>query len=152
MSTCPPAALTASVCISGKISPAPKPCSTRKPIRLAPFHAAAHSTEASTNSTSAAIQTRLPPQRRSAHPVTGIATATASRNPVVTHWIVPVVVCSFTTNVWIASVTIVESRIAAIPPTSSAISAFFTCGDSFASVVSVIVSLSNKSGIHLLGE
>ncbi|MNJ05196.1 hypothetical protein D3C73_1663630 [compost metagenome] len=39
---------------------------------------------------------------------------------------------------WIASVTIVESRIAAIPPTMSAISAFLSCGVSFASVRSLM--------------
>jgi hypothetical protein len=75
----PPAALTARVCISGKIRPAAKPCRTRKPIRLASLQASAHRADPATKSTSAAIQTRLPPHRLSAHPVTGIATAIASR-------------------------------------------------------------------------
>jgi hypothetical protein len=138
--TRPPAARTASVCISGKISPAPKPCSTRKPIRAPSLHAAAHSAEASTNTSSAAIHTRRPPQRRSAQPVTGIVTAMATRKPVVTHWIRPVAEGSSTSSVWTASVTIVESRIAAIPPTISASSALLTCGDTVSSLVRVIVS------------
>nr|WP_319019162.1 TetR-like C-terminal domain-containing protein [Microbispora sitophila] len=79
--------------------------------------------------------------------MTGIATAIASRKPVVTHWIVPAVECSFTASVWIASITIVESRIAAIPPTTSAISAFFTCGDSFASVV-LLAALEHYRNSH----
>ncbi|WP_404804820.1 TetR-like C-terminal domain-containing protein [Microbispora sitophila] len=48
---------------------------------------------------------------------------------------------------WIASITIVESRIAAIPPTTSAISAFFTCGDSFASVV-LLAALEHYRNSH----
>jgi hypothetical protein len=75
----PPAAFTPRVWIRGKISPAAKPCSTRKPIRLVSLQGAAHRTEPSTKSTSAAIQTRLPPHRLCAHPVIGIATAIASR-------------------------------------------------------------------------
>jgi len=51
----------------------------------------------------------------------------------VTHWIVPSLECSLSTSVWIARVTIVESRIAAIPPTMSASNTIRTCGDSFAS-------------------
>ena len=50
-----------------------------------------------------------------------------------THWIVPSVECSVTTSVCSARVTIVESRIAAIPPTISASSAFRTCGVSLSS-------------------
>ena len=65
--------------MSGKIRPAAKPCTTRNPIRLASFQATAHRTDPTTKSTSAAIQTRLPPHLASAHPVTGIATAIASR-------------------------------------------------------------------------
>ena len=75
----PPAALTPRVCISGKISPAAKPCRTRKPIRLTSLHDTAHRTDPTTKSSSAAIQARWPPHRLSAHPVTGIATAIASR-------------------------------------------------------------------------
>jgi hypothetical protein len=75
----PPAARTASVCISGKIRPAPKPWNTRKPIRLASFQLAAHSTDPTTKIDSAIIQARLPPSRASAQPVTGMATASASR-------------------------------------------------------------------------
>ncbi len=124
----PPEARTARVCISGKISPPPKPCRTRKPIRLEAFHASAHSTDPATNTSSAAIQVRLPPHRLSAQPVIGIATAIASRYPVVTHWIVPSVECSVTVSVCSARVTIVESRIAAIPPTISAKVAFRAWG------------------------
>ena len=40
--------------------------------------------------------------------------------------------CSSTTSVWIASVTMVESRIPAIPPTISASNAFRTCGSKLA--------------------
>jgi len=40
--------------------------------------------------------------------------------------------CSLTTSVWSARVTIVESRIAAIPPTISVSTAFRTSGASFA--------------------
>lgn len=75
----PPAALTPRVCISGKISPAAKPCKTRKPIRLVSLHASPDSTDPTAKSTSAAIQTCLPPHRLSAHPVVGTATAIASR-------------------------------------------------------------------------
>jgi len=46
----------------------PKPCTTRKPIRLASLQARPQRTDPATNSTSAAIQTRLPPHRLSAHP------------------------------------------------------------------------------------
>jgi hypothetical protein len=52
---------------------------------------------------------------------------------VVTHWIVPSLEWSLTTSVCSARVTIVESRIAAIPPTISATSAMRTSGDSFVS-------------------
>ena len=61
------------------VGPAAKPCRTRKPIRLVSLQDRAHRTEPSTKSSSAAIQTRLPPHRLSAHPVIGIATAIASR-------------------------------------------------------------------------
>ena len=49
-----------------------------------------------------------------------------------THWTAPSVECSLTTSVCSAMVTIVESRIAAIPPTISASKAFRTSGVSFA--------------------
>lgn len=52
----------------------------------------------------------------------------------VTHWIVPSVEYNLTTSVWIARVTIAESRMAAIPPTIRAINAFRTGADSFVSV------------------
>jgi hypothetical protein len=73
----------------------------------------------------------------------------------VTHWIVPSLECSLTTSVCSARVTIVESRIAAIPPTISASRAFRTCGGSFVSAsacstVPVTGSSLRKSGIHLL--
>ena len=58
-----------------------------------------------------------------------------------THWIAPSVECRLTTSVCSAMVTIVESRIAAIPPTISASRAFRTCGVSVAasSVRSTVV-------------
>ena len=49
-----------------------------------------------------------------------------------THWTAPSVECRLTTSVCSAMVTIVESRIAAIPPTTSASKAFLTAGVSFA--------------------
>jgi hypothetical protein len=88
--------------------------------------------------------------------VTGIATAKASRYPVVTHWMFPSLECSLTASVCSARVTIVESRIAATPPTISASNAPRTCGGSFVSVgarstvVPVIGSSQIKSEIHLL--
>jgi hypothetical protein len=67
----------------------------------------------------------------------------------VTHWIVPSVECSLTTSVWSARVTIVESRIAAIPPTISASTAFRTSGVSPAalSARSTVVLITAVSGL-----
>jgi hypothetical protein len=78
----PPAARAvriARVCISGKIRPAPAPCTTRKAIRLSAFQAAANSAEPVTNRVSAAIQSRLPPNRACPQPTSGITTPRASR-------------------------------------------------------------------------
>jgi hypothetical protein len=47
---------------------------------------------------------------------------------VLTHWIVPTVECSLMTSVCSAIVTIVVSRIAAIPPMTSASTTLRTCG------------------------
>ena len=75
----PPAALTARVCISGKIRPAAKPCTTRKPIRLASFQATAHRTDPTDEEQQRRHPDPLAAPPASAHPVTGIATAIASR-------------------------------------------------------------------------
>ena len=58
-----------------------------------------------------------------------------------THWIAPYVECRLAASVCSAIVTIVESRIAAIPPTISASKTFRTCGVSVAapSVRSTVV-------------
>jgi hypothetical protein len=66
----------------------------------------------------------------------------------VTHWIVPSAECRLTTSVCSAMVTIVESRIAAIPPTISASKAFRTAGVSFAVSAArstVVVSATSSS-------
>ncbi len=73
------AARMARVISSGKIMPAPAPCSTRKAIRLSAFQATEHSAEPATKMVSAAIQSRLPPNRAWAQPTTGITTPRASR-------------------------------------------------------------------------
>ena len=119
---------TVATAASRKIRPAPKPWSTRNPIRLASFQDTEHRTDPTTKITSAAIHARLPPQRASAQPVTGIATVSASRYAVLTHCIVPTVECNLSTSVCSAIVTIVVSRIAAIPPMISASAARRTSG------------------------
>ena len=69
----------ARVIISGKIAPAPAPCTTRKATRLSAFQASEHSAEPVTKMVSAASQSRLPPNRAWAQPTTGITTPRASR-------------------------------------------------------------------------
>ena len=75
----PPAACITRVAISGNIRPPPTPCTTRKAIRLAAFQARLEAIEPARNTSSANIQTRLPPNRPCAHPASGIVTPRASR-------------------------------------------------------------------------
>ena len=67
-----------------------------------------------------------------------------------THPIAPSVECRLTTSVCSAIVTIVESRIAAIPPTISASNAFRTAGASFAASAarSTVVSATSSSSVR----
>jgi hypothetical protein len=75
---CGPAAWARMVWPTGRIIPAPSPCSTRNAISEPIDHAAAASTEPARNSRTAASQTRLAPNRSAAHPVSGITVAKAT--------------------------------------------------------------------------
>ena len=75
----PPAACTASDCMSGNMIPAPRPWITRNAMRLPASHAVAQRIEPSRKTLSAMIQRRFPPTRDCAQPTRGIATARASR-------------------------------------------------------------------------
>ncbi len=75
---CGPAAWARMVCPTGRIIPAPSPWMTRKVISEPTDHAAPARSEPARNTSSAASQTRLAPNRSAAHPVTGITVANAS--------------------------------------------------------------------------
>ena len=72
----------------------PAPDALQHPERdqLPMVQASPHSIEPARKTAIAAIHTRLAPKRSAAHPVSGIATASASRYAVLTHWIVVTVV------------------------------------------------------------
>ena len=67
------------VCVTGMRKPPPMPCSARNTIRLSMFHAAAQSADPAVKNASARRKTRFVPKRSPAQPLTGIATATATR-------------------------------------------------------------------------
>lgn len=56
------------------------------------FHANPHSTDPMRNTARAVTHTGLPPKRRVAHPLIGIATAEARAYPVTVHWMTGIVV------------------------------------------------------------
>src|SRR3989442_11591350 len=93
------------------------PWSTRKPISDSVLHARPHKPLVTTNAATAVIHTRLGPKRSAAHPVSGIAVASASRYPVLTHWIVDRGECNSIRRVSSATLTIVVSRIDMTAPT-----------------------------------
>ncbi|SBW22970.1 hypothetical protein FDG2_3375 [Candidatus Protofrankia californiensis] len=74
-----PAAWARIACTSGRMSPPPRPCTTRNAIRLSTDHTAAHSTDPVRNTVSAPIHTRLEPKRSISHPIVGITAAIDSR-------------------------------------------------------------------------
>ena len=76
-----------------------------------------HSAEPAVNRTSEMMYTRLAPNLRAAHPVTGITAASDSRYPVTTHWIWSIELWSSRPSVASATLTIVVSRIDMIEPT-----------------------------------
>lgn len=102
--------------ISGMISPAPRPCRTRNAMSDGASHATAHKTEPSRKISSPAIQATRDPNRVAAQPANGTATASASRYPVLTHWIVDTGTSRSRPSVSSAMVVIVVSRIGAIRP------------------------------------
>jgi hypothetical protein len=115
-----PAARARTVCPTGMSSAPAAPCSTRKPIRLPAFQANAHSAELVANATVAVMNSRLAPNRSTAHPVVGITTVRASRYPVTTHWIVDSPACKSAPSVRSATLTIVlSSWLMTMPSTST---------------------------------
>ena len=74
-----PAACARVIIPIGMIIPPAKPWSTRKPISDSALHARPHSPLVTTKAATAVIHTRLGPKRSAAHPVSGIAVASASR-------------------------------------------------------------------------
>ena len=75
-----------------------------------------HSIEPAVKSTSDVTKTCLGPNRRAAHPATGITAASASRYPVTTHWMSAIELCSSRPSDVRATLTIVVSRIVMIEP------------------------------------
>ena len=67
------------VCETGIRKPPPSPCSARNRIRLSMFHANAQSADPTVKNPSASTKMSFVPKRSPAQPLTGIATATASR-------------------------------------------------------------------------
>ena len=67
------------VCETGIRKPPPIPCSARNRIRLSMFQAIAQSSEPPVKKASARMKMRFVPKRSPAQPLTGMATATASR-------------------------------------------------------------------------
>ena len=76
---CGPAARARMVCPIGRIMPPPRPCSTRKKMRLLDDHARPQSAEPMMNSVSDVMYIRLAPKRSIAQPVIGMLIASASR-------------------------------------------------------------------------
>ena len=136
---CPCAACIRIVVISGIITPPPRPWTTRKAIRLSTFQAQAQSTEPSRNRVRATSHSRLAPSRLCAHPEKGIATNIASRYAVLTHWIVLTDAWSELPSSWIATLTIVVSRMTATAPVITAAAIRLSCGSSAGGEVTVAV-------------
>lgn len=103
----------------------------RKTIRLLMDHAAAHSAEPATNNTSEVTHTGLAPNRSIAQPVTGIATPTASRYPVTTHWTVDSGAPSSRLSVSSATFTIVVSSNTMMAPAITTRPVMMTLRSSF---------------------
>ena len=74
-----PAACASVIIPIGMIIPPVKPWRTRKPIRDSALQARPQSPLVTTKAATAAIHTCLGPKRSAAHPVSGIAVASASR-------------------------------------------------------------------------
>lgn len=74
-----PAARASRVSIRGSRIPAPKPCTTRKRMRVPMFQARPEAIDPAMNSTRPNSHNRLPPTRSTAHAVTGMVTVSASR-------------------------------------------------------------------------
>src|SRR3569833_3184688 len=94
----------------------PMACRIRKKIRLLTDQEAPHRSDPAMNSTSEVIHIVFPPNRRTAHPVSGIVIARASVYAVSTHWMVESEVWKSRPSVLIATFTIVVSRIVMIAP------------------------------------
>ena len=76
---CGPAARASIDCPTGSSMPPPIPCRTRKAMRELADQARPHRLEPMMNRVSESMNTRLAPKRSTAHPVTGMTTASASR-------------------------------------------------------------------------
>ena len=74
-----PAARTRITCASGGIIPAPRPCSTRKTMRLSSDQARPHSAAPPMKRDSEASHIARAPNRATDHPVSGTTVARASR-------------------------------------------------------------------------
>src|SRR5664279_1839037 len=97
-------------------------------MRLGAFHARLQAIDPTRNSTNANIHNRLPPNRDCAQPTNGIVTPSASRYPVLTHWIVDTAVSNCAASVCSATLTIVVSKTTASPPTISTVAILTTFG------------------------
>ena len=76
---------------------------------------------------SANIQSRLPPKRLCPQPTSGIVTPSASRYPVLTHWMVETEVLSSRASVGRATLTMVVSKITAMAPTMTTVAMRMIC-------------------------
>lgn len=113
-----PATRASRACPVAGSSPPPRPWITRKTIRLVADQASAHSTEPSRNTPTAASQVRLPPNRSASQPDAGTAATTASRYPVVTHWISATDAPNSSVRASMPTLTMVASRVAMKVPST----------------------------------
>ena len=86
--TAPGTCWIARVAISGIMMPPPMPWTTRNAIRLGASQARLQAIDAARKMVRPIIHSRLPPIRACAQPTTGMVTPSASRYPVLTHWMV----------------------------------------------------------------
>ena len=149
---CGPAACASIVCPTGRIVPAPRPCTTRNAISEPIDHAAAASAEPRRKSASEASQTCFAPKRSVSHPASGMTLANASMYPVRTHWIVEMDAPSSSPSVGIATLTIVMSRIVMIVPSTTTAPRTRICLSSLSATLHRLPSASEfeSSTIHIV--
>ena len=132
---CGPAARARIDWPTGSSMPPPMPCSTRKAISELADQATPHRHEPTMKRLSEVIQINLAPKRSTAHPVTGITMARASRYPVATHWMVVTETWKSRPSVARATATMVVSRIDMIDPRTTTVEVRRTSGVSVKAVV-----------------